>query len=244
MLMHTLRRHWYASRLAEGPLKHFYAAPIPGAASRLNSLQILSLDLETTGLDAKRDTILSAGWISLDARRVLLGSGEHHLVRPDSAISASSAVIHAITDDMAAEGEELCDVVAQLLQALPKADHVALCLPLTPETRHIVAERELRAMKPSTYIYNVGRGASIEPKALLQALTEEWIAGAGLDVTDQEPLPEDSPLWDMPNVLLGQHSSGSSPLNADRITDIFLENLGRYVRGDPLINVVDRGLGY
>ena len=108
----------------------------------------------------------------------------------------------------------------QLLEALPRADHVALCLPLTPETRHIVGERELRAMKSSAYIYNVGRGASIEPAALLQALSEGWIAGAGLDVTDPEPLPEDSPLWDMPNVLLGQHSSGSSPLNGDRITDI------------------------
>ena len=99
-------------------------------------------------------------------------------------------------------------------------------------------------MKPSAYIYNVGRGASIVPVALLRALTERWIAGAGLDVTDPEPLPEDSPLWDLSNVLLGQHSSGSSPLNADRITDIFLENLGRYLRGDPLINVVDRERGY
>ena len=114
-------------------------------------------------------------------------------------------------------------------------------LPLTKETRHIVGERELRAMKPSAYIYNVGRGPSIEPTALLQALAEGWIAGAGLDVTDPEPLPEDSPLWDMPNVLLGQHSSGSSPLNADRITDILMDNLGRYVRGEPLVNVVDGG---
>jgi phosphoglycerate dehydrogenase-like enzyme len=132
----------------------------------------------------------------------------------------------------------------QLLEALPQADHVALCLPLTEETRHIVGERELRAMRPSAYIYNVGRGASIEPAALLQALTEGWIAGAGLDVTAPEPLSEDSPLWDLPNVLLGQHSSGSSPFNADRITDIFLDNLGCYLRGEPLMNVVDRERGY
>jgi D-2-hydroxyacid dehydrogenase (NADP+) len=132
----------------------------------------------------------------------------------------------------------------QLSQALPQADHVALCLPLTKETRHIIAERELRAMKPSAYIYNVGRGPSIEPTALLQALSEGWIAGAGLDVTDPEPLPEDSPLWDLPNVLLGQHSSGSSPFNGDRITSIFMENLGRYLVGEPLANVVDRELGY
>ena len=131
-----------------------------------------------------------------------------------------------------------------LLELLGQADHVALCLPLTTQTRHLVAERELRAMKGSAYLYNVGRGASIEPGALVRALAEGWIAGAGLDVTDPEPLPEDSPLWDMPNVLLGQHSSGSSPLNADRITSIFLENLGRYLRGEPLINVVDAELGY
>jgi phosphoglycerate dehydrogenase-like enzyme len=132
----------------------------------------------------------------------------------------------------------------QLPQALGRADHVALCLPLTRETRHIVAERELRAMKTSAYIYNVGRGASIEPAALVRALVEGWIAGAGLDVTDPEPLPEDSPLWDMPNVILGQHSSGSSPLNGDRITSILIENLGRYMRGEPLLNLVDEELGY
>jgi phosphoglycerate dehydrogenase-like enzyme len=99
-------------------------------------------------------------------------------------------------------------------------------------------------MKPSAYLYNVGRGPSIEPTALHQALVEGWIAGAGLDVTDPEPLPEDSPLWDMPNVLLGQHSSGSSPWNGDRITDILIDNLGRYLRGEPLVNVVDAERGY
>jgi phosphoglycerate dehydrogenase-like enzyme len=132
----------------------------------------------------------------------------------------------------------------QLPQALPQAHHVALCLPLTTETRHMIGERELRAMKPSAFLYNVGRGPSIEPTALIQALAEGWIAGAGLDVTDPEPLPEDSPLWDMPNVLLGQHTSGSSPFNGERITSILLENLGRYRRGEPLINVVDSDLGY
>jgi phosphoglycerate dehydrogenase-like enzyme len=132
----------------------------------------------------------------------------------------------------------------RLLEALPQADHVALCLPLTVETRHIIGERELCAIKPSAYIYNVGRGASIEPRALLRALTEGWIAGAGLDVTDPEPLPKDSPMWDLPNVMLSQHTSGSSPFNGDRITSILIENLGRYLRGEPLINVVDPALGY
>ncbi|MEZ4859801.1 MAG: D-2-hydroxyacid dehydrogenase [Caldilineaceae bacterium] len=132
----------------------------------------------------------------------------------------------------------------QLLDALPQADHVALCLPLTDATNAIVGGTELRAMKASAYIYNVGRGASIEPNALLRALQEGWIAGAGLDCTEPEPLPTDSPLWQMPNVILAQHTSGSSPYNADRITQIFLDNLGRYLRGEALANVVDTRLGY
>lgn len=132
----------------------------------------------------------------------------------------------------------------QLHEALPQADHVALCLPLTAATTAIVGEAELRAMKASAYIYNVGRGASIEPAALIQALQAGSIAGAGLDVTDPEPLPADSPLWTLPNVILGQHTSGSSPYNADRITEIFLDNLARYRRGAALNNQVDKLQGY
>jgi phosphoglycerate dehydrogenase-like enzyme len=132
----------------------------------------------------------------------------------------------------------------RLAEILPRADHVALCLPLTSETKAIIGEAELRRMKPTAYIYNVGRGGSIEPNALITALKEGWIAGAGLDVTQPEPPPPDSPLWSMPNVMLTQHTSGHSPFNAQRITDIFLENLGRYTRGEPLINCIDKELGY
>jgi phosphoglycerate dehydrogenase-like enzyme len=131
-----------------------------------------------------------------------------------------------------------------LRDVLPRADHVALCLPLTAETRGIIGESELRAMRPTAYIYNVGRGASIDGDALLRALREGWIAGAGLDVTDPEPLPADSPLWDLPNVILSQHTSGSSPRNADRITDILIDNLARYLRGAPLRNRIDPVRGY
>jgi phosphoglycerate dehydrogenase-like enzyme len=132
----------------------------------------------------------------------------------------------------------------QLLDVLPGADHVALCLPLTDETQGVIGAAELRAMKPSAHIYNVGRGASINAESLLRALQEGWIAGAGLDVTDPEPLPAESPLWTLPNVILSQHTSGSSPHNADRITAIFLDNLARFRRGEPLRNVVDKTLGY
>lgn len=133
---------------------------------------------------------------------------------------------------------------AQLPDALPQADHIALCLPLTAATTALIGERELRLMRPNAYIYNVGRGASIEPNALIRALQAGWIAGAGLDCTDPEPLPADSPLWGMANVILAQHTSGSSPYNADRITQIFLDNLDRYYRQEPLNNVIDTVQGY
>jgi phosphoglycerate dehydrogenase-like enzyme len=132
----------------------------------------------------------------------------------------------------------------RLLEVLPQADHLALCLPLTGETEGIVGSIELRAMKRSAYIYNVGRGSSIDPNALVQALQEGWIAGAGLDVTDPEPLPTDSPLWSLPNVVLSRHTSGNSPFNADRITAIFAQNLGRYLADEPLLHRVDMQLGY
>jgi phosphoglycerate dehydrogenase-like enzyme len=132
----------------------------------------------------------------------------------------------------------------QLLQALPLADHVALCLPLTLATTALIGAAELAAMRPSAYIYNVGRGGSIEPAALWDALQAGRIAGAGLDVTAPEPLPADSPLWQHPHVQLGQHTSGRSPFNANRITDIFMDNLARYLAGDPLRNVIDPEQGY
>lgn len=128
--------------------------------------------------------------------------------------------------------------------AIAQADHVALCLPLTTETTAIVDEAELRAMRSNAYIYNVGRGASIAAAPLLQALQEGWIAGAGLDVTDPEPLPADSPLWDMPNVLLSLHTSGDSPQNSDRITQRFIDNLHRYLAGKPLLSEIDFARGY
>jgi D-2-hydroxyacid dehydrogenase (NADP+) len=132
----------------------------------------------------------------------------------------------------------------QRIEALAQADHVALCLPLTSETRHFIGAAELRAMRPAAYLYNVGRGASVDPDALIQALRNGEIAGAGLDVTDPEPLPADSPLWTMPNVILSHHTSGHSPFNADRITAIFAANLARYLAGEPLQNQINPERGY
>ena len=134
------------------------------------------------------------------------------------------------------------DYVADVL---PQADHVALCLPLTTATSGIIGARQLRLMKPTAYIYNVGRGEAIDGAALRQALAEGWIAGAGLDCLAPSDTPSaDDPLWQMPNVILGLHTSGSSPHNSRRITDIFMANLERYLAGQPLENVIDAEAGY
>jgi len=132
----------------------------------------------------------------------------------------------------------------QLLDVLPEADFVVLTVPLTHETQGMIGERELRAVKSTVYIVNIGRGGTIQEHALIRALQEGWIAGAGLDVFETEPLPEDSPLWAMENVIITAHYSGATPHYDERAMDIFLDNLRRYRDGEPLRNVVNKKLGY
>jgi phosphoglycerate dehydrogenase-like enzyme len=108
----------------------------------------------------------------------------------------------------------------------------------------MIGERELRAMKPTAYVVNIGRGGTIQESVLIRALQEGWIAGAGLDVFETEPLPEDSPLWAMDNVIITSHYAGLTPRYHERAMAIFLDNLQRYRAGEPLRNVVDKKLGY
>lgn len=132
----------------------------------------------------------------------------------------------------------------QLPDILPEADVIVSTLPLTRATRHIIGEAELRAMKSDAILINIGRGGTIDEPALIRALQEHWIAGACLDVFEIEPLPEDSPLWDIHNVILTPHYSGWNPNFDVRAFDIFLKNLKLYTEGKPLFNVVDKRLGY
>jgi len=132
----------------------------------------------------------------------------------------------------------------QLLDLLPEADFVVLAIPHTHETEGVIGERELRAMKPTAHLINIGRGGIIQEGALIRALQEGWIAGAGLDVFEAEPLPEDSPLWDMENVIITAHYAGATPHYDERAMAIFLDNLRRYQAGEPLCNVVDKKIGY
>jgi phosphoglycerate dehydrogenase-like enzyme len=134
--------------------------------------------------------------------------------------------------------------VSDLADALPSADHVAICLPLTPETNRLFDAAMLARLKPTAHIYNVGRGQIIDQDALIKALDEGAVAGAGLDVTDPEPLPADSPLWAMENVMITAHTSGSTPRYWERILAILETNIARFQAGEPLHNVVDGVAGY
>ena len=133
---------------------------------------------------------------------------------------------------------------ADLRGLLAQSDYVAVCVPLTPETRGLIGEGELRAMKPSAFLVNIARGPVIVEQALVRALREGWIAGAALDVFEHEPLPPESPLWDLENAILTPHISGGTERYNERATAIFCANLGRYLRGEPLENVVDPVRGY
>jgi phosphoglycerate dehydrogenase-like enzyme len=133
---------------------------------------------------------------------------------------------------------------ARMKQMLALSDYVTLCLPLTPETRHIIGKSEFSAMKPTARIINVGRGQLIDEEALIRALDEKHIAGAGLDVTYAEPLPKKSQLWSFDNVILSPHISGGMENYMLRATEVFCENLRRRLAGKRLINVVNRKRGY
>jgi phosphoglycerate dehydrogenase-like enzyme len=133
---------------------------------------------------------------------------------------------------------------SQMKELLSESDFVVLTLPLTSETHHIIGDRELRSMKKMARIINIGRGDLIDEDALIQALDEKLIAGAGLDVTAVEPLPEKSPLWDMENVVLTPHVSGGMEGYMRAATELFCDNIRRYLDGKRLHNVIDRKKGY
>ena len=132
----------------------------------------------------------------------------------------------------------------QLRQLLGESDFVALTVPLTPETTKLIGEEELRAMKPTAYLINTSRGGIVDEEALIRALDEHWIAGAGLDVVTTEPLSPDNRLWELPNVILSPHISGHLEEVNMWATELFADNLRRYLNGKKLHNVVNKKKGY
>lgn len=129
-------------------------------------------------------------------------------------------------------------------EVIREADVLVLIVPQTAETRRLLGARELRSMKRGAILINIARGAIVDEAALVDVLREGHLGGAALDVFAKEPLPADSPLWELPNVIVSPHSASTVPAENARLTDLFCENLRRYLDNKPLINVFDRTRRY
>jgi phosphoglycerate dehydrogenase-like enzyme len=156
--------------------------------------------------------------------------------------------VRILATDMFAEDKPDCvdelwpaDQLSQLLHA---SDIVILCVPLNEQTHHLIGAKELAEMRQGSLLINVARGPVVDEAALIAALQSGHLAGAGLDVTEVEPLPEESPLWTLPNVIITPHVGAQSKRRIDDTTDLICENLRRYFSGKKLLNLVDKRLGY
>ncbi len=149
--------------------------------------------------------------------------------------------IHVVGLRRTPRGDEPCPTlpIARLHELLPTVDDLVLTAPLNDTTRGLIGARELGLLKPGAHVINVGRGQVIDEAALIAALQSGQVGGAALDVFEVEPLPAESPLWEMDNVIITPHSSGSTDLAIRRVLEIFADNLRRYVAGEALRNEID-----
>lgn len=195
----------------------------------------------------------SANWYNLSGRELtdqtlaIIGLG--HIGRRVAHLGRAFGMRVLATRRLVSEGEQDPDVdqlypIERLHDVLRESDYIVLAVPLTPETDKLIGEAELRVMRNNAYLVNVARGRVIDEAALIRALQEGWIGGAGLDVATEEPLPSDSPLYTMPNVILTPHISGVSVRYDERLTKLFADNLRRYRAGETLRNRYEPQRGY
>lgn len=188
--------------------------------------------------------IVGYGSIGREVGRLGRAFGMRVLALRRSAGRAEQGYTVADTGDPQGEAPEQFYPPAELYQMLAECDYVVVALPLTSATFHYIGEAELRAMKSTAYLVNISRGAVVDEAVLIQALREGWIAGAGLDVFEQEPLPADSPLWTLENALISPHVAGFTLRYDERAVELFAQNLARYTAGEPLLNLIDKTKGY
>ena len=145
------------------------------------------------------------------------------------------------TDGRSVEGVDETWAAHDLKKVLARSDFVVVAVPLIPATRRLIDREAIDSMKETAYLINVARGPVVDEAALVEALEQKRIAGAVLDVFDEEPLPEDHPFWTMDNVMVTPHISGLSPMYMTRGVDLFIENLSHYTRGEieKMQNVID-----
>ena len=194
-------------------------------------------------------------WLFIKDRRLDVLNGKNMLIAGYGVIGEAVARIAAafgmrvtglrrdISKSPVIDGAQV-EHASKIDSLLGEADHVVNILPFTPETRHYFGAERFGMMKNTALYINVGRGATTDQAALIDALNKKRIAGALLDVTDPEPLPGDSPLWDMDNVMITAHYAGSHPDYSRLAMAFALDNFERYNSGQPLKNLVDKQKGY
>jgi D-2-hydroxyacid dehydrogenase (NADP+) len=172
-----------------------------------------------------------------------LGRIGRQLARRASAFDMTIMAVDPVAQEKPSHVESLQGADG-LHDLLVRSDCVVLCCPLTAETHGMIGQQEFQIMKSSAFFINISRGAIVDQAAMIEALREKEIAGAGLDATTPEPLPPESPLWEMGNVLITPHHAGCSPKAQGRVVELYRENLQRFIDGKPLQNVVDKILMY
>ena len=140
--------------------------------------------------------------------------------------------------------ETIRNSMAELRDLLPQSDWLIVILPLTQDTHRLIGAAELAALPRGARFANIGRGPTVDEGALIEHLRSGRLSGAVLDVFEREPLPPESPLWDMPNVIISPHIGGDEAATPRAFAELFLANLRRYMAGEPLLNVVDKRLGW
>jgi phosphoglycerate dehydrogenase-like enzyme len=211
--------------------RNFHEALRLQARGEWNRFGVISFGGGVVELAGSRMAILGAGPIGRNLARLASGLGvQVRIMRRDASrpVPGAEAVVPP---------SGLSDLFAW-------ADWVVCALPLTADTRGLIDAAALQHMRSSAYLINVGRGETIDDDALVHALRVGAIAGAALDVFTHEPLPADHPFWSLPNLVLTPHISGYTPQYFAKMIEIFEDNLRRFVRGEPLRNVVDKKLGY
>lgn len=173
-----------------------------------------------------------------------LGSIGSRVAKMASALGMRVIAVREHVEKGKPEGVEEVFAPAQLEDMLRQSDYVVIAAPLLAETEGFIGAGQLAAMKPDACLINVGRGAQVDEAALVEALQAKRIAGAALDVFEREPLPQDSPLWGLENLLITPHTAGLTEKLWHRHYELFSDNLRRYLAGKPLRFVVDKSKGY
>lgn len=212
--------------------RRFPAAMRAQLAHRWAQEELEGADVDVRTLRGQRMGIVGLGAIGLE------------LVKIAAPFGFQISAIRRRADEPPPPGVDAVWPPERLLDLLAQSDVVVLAAPHTPETKHLIGRRELAAIRPGALLVNIARGKLVDDEAVIEALANGRLGGAALDVFTQEPLPSSSPYWDLPNVIITPHTSGAMRDYWTPLLALFAENLRRFEKGEPLLNVVDKSAGY